>query len=301
MKKLVLGIDGGGTETELILADSEGNILKRKKAGPASLRNTGLEKSCKNVLDGVRDTLPAKEGEVVSTFVGFPAFAEEYKDKKQKLEEILSKEIPGAVKVGSDQLVAFRSGTDSSEGVVVIAGTGGVIRGFKGEMDAKTSGWGYLADEGSAFWTGLEVYRKITKQLDGREEKTPVTEMAFEEFKVDGEDEFNKKIYENPMKTIPRLSIIADYAERKGDKAARRILAEAAEELAFSVKIVVEELGFENEFPLILIGGMFKSRFLEDKFSEEVESFTEKAKIKKPEKGSAFGAVKLAIEHYENQ
>ncbi len=301
MKKLVLGIDGGGTKTELILADSEGNILKKKKAGPASLRNTGIDKSCKNVLAGVENILPVENGKLVSTFIGFPAFAEEYKDKKQELEERLSKKIPGMVEVGSDQLVAFRSGTDSSKGIIVIAGTGGVIRGFKNGADVKMSGWGYLADEGSAFWTGLEVYRKITRQLDERGEKTLMTQMVFEEWNVTNGDGFNKKIYENPMERIPRLSVIADYAERKGDEPARRILSEAAKELAFSVKTVVKKLDFEKEFPLILIGGMFNSRFLSDKFSEKVGDFTKKAKIKKPEKEPVFGAVKLAIENYENR
>ncbi len=297
MKKLVLGIDGGGTNTDIALADLEGNILKEIEAGPASLRNTGVENSCRNISKGL-DSI-SLDG-VTSTFIGLPAFAEEHKDKEEKIREILSEKIPGDIKVGSDQLSAFRSGTDSSEGVILIAGTGGVSRGFKDGKTIKVSGWGYFADEGSAVWAGIEAYRKITRQLDGRMKKSLMTEMIFEKWNLENEDDLNKKIYENPPENLPKISVIVDYAEREGDEIAREILKEGATNSAFSVLKVVEMMDLKKNFPLVIIGGMFNSSFYKKEFSKKIMENV-KANIIKPEKGPVFGAVKLAIENYEKK
>ena len=299
MKKLFLGVDGGGTKTDLVLADKSGEISKKITAGPASLRNNGLDKSCENVLKGFKRLLPI-EGQLVSTFVGFPALGEEYWDQKEYIEEYLKKEIPGKLEVGSDQLVAFKSGTDKNCGLVVIAGTGGVVKGFNGENSQKASGWGYFADEGSAFWVGLEAYRRITKELDGRGEKTLITEMIFEDWNLKDGNELNRKIYSDPMNSIPKLSIMVDYAQREGDKIATQILEKAADEIFEGVEVVSKKLKLD-QFPLILVGGMFKSGFLKKKLDEKVKKEGKKINIIKPEKEPVFGAVKLAISNYEEK
>ena len=298
MNKLVMGIDGGGTKTDIVLADLRGTIIKKVKAGPASLRNTGIEKSCENILKGI-DKLSEVDGEIVSTFVGFPALQEEYSNRKEHIEDCLDKEISGDVKIGSDQLVAFKSGTESDKGIVVIAGTGGVVRGFNGEKSEKVSGWGYLADEGSAFWVGLKAYRKITKQLDGRGEKTLITEIVFKEWDLEDGNELNKRIYKNPIESLPELSIMVDYAQRGGDKIATRILEEAANEIFEGVELVAKKLNL-HQFPLILVGGMFKSGFLEGELSKKIKD-KDKINIIRPENDPVFGAVKLAISNYEEK
>ena len=297
MKKLFLGIDGGGTKTDLVLADREGNPIRRETAGPASLRNNGVKESCKAVLEGFEE-LSTKD--IASTFVGFPALEEEYSDKKNYIKNLLSNKIPGKVAVGSDQLVAFKSGTDSDKGVVVIAGTGGVVRGFNGKESEKVSGWGYFGDEGSAFWTGLKAYRKVTKELDGRGEKTMITEMVFNEWNLEDGDHLNKKIYGDPIKWIPKLSIMVDFAQREGDPVATEILKEAAGEVFAGVRVVSKRMNLED-FPLILVGGMFKSGFLEKEIAQKVKNEDKKIDIIKPEKEPVFGAVKLAISNYEDR
>jgi N-acetylglucosamine kinase-like BadF-type ATPase len=300
MNKLFLGIDGGGTKTTIALADKEGKVIKEIDSGPSNLRNIGVRQSCENILEGIKKILPSGV-EVVSTFIGLPALQEEYKDEKKYIEEKIKEEISGIVEVDSDQLVAFRSGTDSEEGMVVIAGTGGVVRGFANGKTVKVSGWGYFGDEGSAFWTGIKAYREIAKNLDGRGEKSLITEMVFKEWNLSNGDEFNKKIYSEPMKYIPKLAVFVDYGQRKGDRVAQLILEEAAEELFLSVKRTIDLLDLKAEFPLVLVGGMFRSKFLEETLVKRIKKENKKIKIIKPEKEPVFGAVKLAISRYENR
>ncbi len=298
MKKLFLGVDGGGTKTDLVLVDDNKNEVERVVSGPASLRNNGVEESCKSVLSGF-DKLANKD-KIVSTFVGFPAIQEEYSDKEEKIKRRLSQKIFGNLEVGSDQLVAFKSGTESDSGIVVIAGTGGAVRGFNGKDSAKASGWGYFGDEGSAFWVGLEAYRKVTKELDGRGEKTLITEMVFDEWNLKDGNDLNKKIYEDPMKMIPKLSIMVDFAQRKGDKIATQILKEATDEIFKGVEVVSDQLKLKD-FPLVLVGGMFKSGFLQKEIDKKIKKTSKNINIIKPKKDPVFGAAKLAISNYEKK
>ena len=159
-QKYVIGIDGGGTKTVAALSDLSGKILKIGKSGPTSPRNIGIKKTADNVARSIEKVLPKKKAKILSTFIGLPAVEEEFRLKK----EIIKKELlrykkislifSGKVIIGSDQIVAFRSGSDRKDGVLLIAGTGCVAHGWRGNQKVKTSGWGWLADEGSAFWVG---------------------------------------------------------------------------------------------------------------------------------------------------
>jgi N-acetylglucosamine kinase-like BadF-type ATPase len=296
----VIGVDGGGTKTVAALANLDGKILKIVKAGSSHPRNLGLKKAIENLAITIRKVLP-KEGKILSTFIGLPAVAEEYKFKIGKIKRELkkhkeiSKIFKGKLIIDSDQKVAFRAGADG-DGVMLNAGTGCVCHGWKGKKEAHASGWGYLADEGGAFFVGQKVFQAILKNLDGRSSKTNLTRLVFKKMKVKNEEEFLNLIYRKPFEIVPKLSVFCDLASKKGDRIAKEIMIEAAKEAILAAKAVIKKLGFENEFPLVLVGGMFKS----DIFSKEV-----KVKIKKIfpkvnfillKKKPVIGAIKLAIE-----
>ena len=175
-QQFVIGVDGGGTKITAALADLSCQILKISKGGPASPRNLGIRGAIDNVAKTIKE-LSLKERQIASVFVGLPGLEEEFKNKKEEIKkEVLkhkkiSKIFKGKIIIGSDQLVAFKSGTDEEDGVILISGTGCVARGWKGAKEAKASGWGWLADEGSAFWAGQKVYQEIIKSLDGSLQK----------------------------------------------------------------------------------------------------------------------------------
>ncbi|MCX6758288.1 MAG: hypothetical protein NTX14_01105, partial [Candidatus Nealsonbacteria bacterium] len=190
-RKFVIGVDAGATKTLAVLADGEAKVIKEGKGGPASLRDSGIEGACDNVSAAIAKLLVSKKSaNVVSTYIGFPAMAEEYKKRGSEILKQLAKNkkikaiFKGIVNIASDQLVAYRSGTDSKDGIVAIAGTGCVVRGWHGQIEVKVSGWGWLSNEGSAFWIGKKVFLAILKSYDGRGQRTVLTEMIFNEFRL---------------------------------------------------------------------------------------------------------------------
>jgi len=303
----VIGVDGGGTKTSVALANLNGKILKIVKSSPSNLRNVGIKKAIESVGKGIAEILPKnKKIRISSTFIGLPAVEEEFRFKTKEIkkeffkQKKIAKIFKGKIVIGSDQIVAFKSGTDESDGIVLIAGTGCVVHGWKGKKEYKTSGWGWLADEGAAFWIGQKVLQVVLKDLDGRGPKTLLKNFVFRKLKIKKRKAFflNQKIYSPDfIEAVSSLSFICNTAAEKGDKTAKNILAEAGKELALSVKIVVKKLNFsEVKFPLVLIGSVLKSKIVLETVKKEIEKIAPKTEFIIPKQEAVVGAVKLAIE-----
>ena len=303
-KQYIVGVDGGGSKTEAVLANLEGKILARAKTGSAHPRNIGVKGAVENVALAIEKILP-KEGKILSTFLGLPAMEEEFKFKKEiiKKEFLKHKEIypifKGKLIIGSDQLAGFISGNEKKDGIVLIAGSGCAIHGWSGKKEVKVCGWGYLSEMGSAFWVGQKGLQAVFKNLDGRGEKTLITKLVFQKLKIKNKENLIGKIYSNNVQEIIRsFSILVDKAGRKGDKIAKDILTEAGKELILSVNTVIKKLNFQNKkFPLVLIGSMFKSKIILDTVKKEIKKIAPKVEFIRPEVEPVIGAVKLAIEN----
>ncbi len=303
-KEFVIGVDGGGTRTRAVLADLNGKAIKEAEAGPSSPRNLGSREASRNIYEAVSKIMP-EEKNVGKIIIGLAAVSEQPDLKKEVLhflrENGLSEFLLNRTRVISDQLVAFRAGTNSKEGVVLIAGTGAVARGWRGEKEVKVNGWGYLADEGSAYWVGRLALEAIFKDIDGRGKDTKITEVAFDEIGVKSRKILLDEIYNSPPTLfVPRFSVFCDEAASRGDETAVFILQRAGEELALSALTVIRELNFEEEkFPLVLVGGMFKSRIVLQKTKEMIEKNVSRVEFLEPKEEVVKGALRIALESYE--
>ena len=311
-KKYVIGVDGGGTKTTIALADFQAKILSFVETGPSNPRNVGILTAAKNIAEGINKILKEektkknvfkKGAEITSIFAGLPAIGEEYKSKKSIIKKEISKRIPrkisSTIKIGSDQIVAFRAGTDKKEGVVLIAGTGFSVHGWKKGKEVKSSGWGWLADEGSAFWTGQRVLRATLKDIDKRLPKNNLTKLVLRKFKIKEPEELIKEIYQKDfIKKISSLSVLCGKEAEKANKTAVGILEKGAEEAGLSFRAVISGLKFKNKkFPVVLIGSMFESKVFLKKTIFYIKKTAPEAQIILLGQKPVIGAVKLAIEN----
>jgi len=304
----VIGVDGGGTKTVAALANLEGKILKIAKTGPSNLRNVGIEEAVLNISKAILKVIKGiKEKNIFSIFIALAAVEEEFKSEKEKIKrEIfknpkISKALRDDIEIVSDQIAAFRAGTDEKDGLVLIAGTGSVCHGRRGKKEVKTGGWGWANDEGSGFWAGQKGYQAIFKDLDGRGPKTKITKLVFKEWKLKNKEDLMKKIYgKDSIRNISLISKTVDKASQMGDKVARKILEEAGEELSILAISVIKRLNFHNKkFPLVLIGAMFKSKIILNKLKKEIKKLAPRAEFIFPKEEPVIGAIKLAIENLE--
>lgn len=291
----LIGVDGGGTKTTAVLTNEEGEILAKEIGGASNWRNVGIDNSVDVVFNLIEKI--KRDKIIKASLLALSAVNEEEKNQKEYfIKKIKERGLEGEVFLESDQVASFRAGTEEKDGVVVICGTGAVVCGWNKEKTEKASGWGYLADEGSAFFVGIEGYRKIMKQFDKREERGEIQNILEKEWGVKTAEDFNKKVYDDFLKIIPLLSVVIGEAGEAGDETAISILRRSAEEVFLSVKTVTKKLEFKKTFPIVLSGGMFASKTFSSFLSNEITDKIENAEVVFNKKDPVEGAVKLLME-----
>src|SRR5262245_47733202 len=70
MKKYILGVDGGGTKTLALLADSDGTVLTRGLSGPSNYNAVGFEAACSALEDAINAAQKNIQGEIAALCLG---------------------------------------------------------------------------------------------------------------------------------------------------------------------------------------------------------------------------------------
>ena len=171
MKKLI-GIDGGGSQIRVVIADENLNVLGQAQGAAVNPNGVGYGTAQERIVNAIHTALQtanlsAAEIDAVGIGVaGAPAsLAEEW------LTETVRSSCPHAeVVCSSDQEIALVGAHGQPYGLLLLAGTGSLAYGMTQDGDsALVGGWGYLnSDEGSGYWIGNQALSYIFKQADGR-------------------------------------------------------------------------------------------------------------------------------------
>ncbi len=298
--KIYLGIDGGQSHTEAIIADENGVILGRGFGGASNHAEipggrARLENAIKDSVGAALKSanLPAIEAIIfASAHCGMTGGAI-YKD-----------EIIGAILkaenlvVGHDAPTALFGATAGKFGVVVIAGTGSVVFGVNEKDEtAHVGGLGYLfSDEGSGFWLAAQMIRLAIKEQDKLIENSEILQIVLEFFKRAEIREITDDFYNGKISRdeIASLAKRAHEAAAKGNQTIRREILRGVEVLTESVSRVAEKLDFRENFPVAGVGGMFRAQLTNEYFVNSLAEKTPFAEFVKPRFGPAIGALLLA-------
>ena len=261
-----LGIDGGGTKTSFCLTDESLNILSEYqttglyypeigKDGIVEVLNRGIENCLKNFDVNLKN---------IKSYCGLPAYGE-LESLINDLPEIKSRLlIP--MNFCNDVEVCHAGALSFTPGITVIAGTGSIAFGHD-ETGNKTRSGGFgpdmNGDEGSAYYIGMRLLQKFTRQSDYREDRT----LLYEEVKKALNFKRDFDICEYMIETlktnragIAKLSLLAYDIALMGDSACKNIFKEAAYEHYLLAAAIKKQLNFQ-ELPIKVsyAGGVFKS------------------------------------------
>ncbi len=296
---LVIGIDAGGTKTEAILADGQGDVIARARRGGANLAAHGelaVEKTLHDVIDealGDGDLRP----DVICLGIAGVDRAEDYAIIQGIMRRIGAR---ARVLVTNDALIALVAGAGVGPGVVVIAGTGSIAygRNARGEA-ARAGGWGYiLADEGSGYWIGRQALRAVVRAADGRGPSTALRALVLEFFGVTRPEQLVREVYRHYLKPsdIARCASLVEQARAAGDPVAGRIASDAADELSAAVHSVVRQLELAVDFPVVMAGGAFHAvPWLQDALRTRLADVVPAGDVRLLTTDPALGAVRLAL------
>ncbi|MCL4208280.1 hypothetical protein KJZ63_01430 [Patescibacteria group bacterium] len=299
-----LAVDGGGTKTQVLCADENGEIVGEGLSGPTSLTvvNSGAAGfALREAIRQATENLPP--GFVVTRLVmGLAGLdtPEEISRAESSFKQVIADiQVKDFVLI-NDIMIALRAASDKQDAMALIAGTGSNCFGINAEGEsAKAGGLDFLlSDEGSGYSIGAKVLKAAAMSFDGRGAKTRLEQLTNDYFETSSIPEVKHHIY-NPVLTkmqVAGLAKLAFDALEEGDEVAHQIVDRAADDLFVMAKVVIEKLRL-NERPsdCVFSGKVLLSDYLKNKLKEKINQEYPNIQVLIPEDEPVYGALKIAL------
>ena len=177
MAKYYLGVDGGGTNCRVRLADENLNTLAEVRNGRSNLQIDGGEPAFKAISDGTRDVFAAANVDFAETRNTFACFGMAGGRMDSARAEFAARPWPFAgVKVYDDIDIARAGAHGGADGAVIIVGTGSAAMAMVDGQRHQCGGWGVqIGDQRSGAILGRELARYAVEAEDGLVEASPLT------------------------------------------------------------------------------------------------------------------------------
>lgn len=254
MSAFAAGVDGGGTKTTVVCCFEDGRSESRT-FGPFNLNGIG-EDSFRKLLLEIRNYLESL-GECRALCFG--ASGVDNSLMSVLVNEVFS-ESEVTIKLLSDYEIAHSGALDAKEGIIVVSGTGSVCFGKNGRGEsARSGGWGHIiGDRGSGYGLGHDALVAVTDFLDGKGEKTALSDMISKEVGLFDQSTIISYVYQHDKSAVAALAPIVEKACSKGDDTAATIVDDNAGALVRDVAAVAKRLGLESS-KVAFLGGLLEN------------------------------------------
>ena len=177
MTRYYLGVDGGGTNCRVRLADENLKTLAEVKNGRSNLQIDDGEPAFKAISDGTRDVFKAAGLDYAETANTSACFGMAGGRMDSARAAFAARPWPFAgVKVYDDIDIAHAGALDGGEGGVIIVGTGSAAMSIVSGKRHQAGGWGFpIGDQMSGAILGRELMRYSVEAEDGLVEASPLT------------------------------------------------------------------------------------------------------------------------------
>lgn len=257
---LFLAIDAGGTKTRGVLAN-ETRTLARAETGTVKLMRVGAAEASsrlRGLLTQLSMEAKVSLSDVTRTCIGLGGISIDA--VREWAEREISEVVGGDLLLCGDEEIALDAAFKGGEGMLLVAGTGSIVRGRTADGTMYTAGgWGpALGDEGSGYWIGQEALRGGFWAAD-RNIPTALLEEIGAFWKLDSIGEIVEKANERPSPDFAALAPVVVKCAEQGDDLANAVLERAGEELAEQVSLValrMLETGSKGDVGLAYTGSV---------------------------------------------
>lgn len=173
-----LGVDGGGTNCRIRLADADLNTLADANGGRSNLQIEGGEPAFRSIMEGTREVF-SKAGidysETANTFACFGMAGGRMQSARDAFEQ---RPWPFAkTRVYDDIDIARAGALGGEDGGCIIVGTGSAALALVDGERFQCGGWGFhIGDQMSGAILGRELVRYAVEARDELVEASPLTE-----------------------------------------------------------------------------------------------------------------------------
>ncbi|MBJ3784849.1 BadF/BadG/BcrA/BcrD ATPase family protein [Devosia sediminis] len=177
MPRYYLGVDGGGTNCRVRLANEHLETLAEVKNGRSNLQIDGGDPAYKAITDGARDVFEAAGIDFAEAANTYACFGMAGGRMDSARAEFAARPWPFAgVKVYDDIDIAHAGALGGGEGGVVIIGTGSAAMSIVNGTRYQAGGWGFhIGDQMSGAILGRALVRYAVEANDGMVEASPLT------------------------------------------------------------------------------------------------------------------------------
>lgn len=265
--KYIIGVDGGGTKTEAVAYDFQGNIIVTSVKGFANLLNN-REKALNNIIDSIREIIDVlKEDELVDLYLGIAG--SEVGDNAKIIKDTIKNELKTDCVLMNDAEIALKAMLRGNDGILTIAGTGSIAFGVKNNSSVRCGGWGnLLGDEGSGYKIAIDAIKRMIFEEENSLSKSELTRRIMKRLGAKSIGEVVTFVYSSTKDEIASLAEIVSILGEEGNKIAEEILVNEGVDLAKTVINVYRKLKFES-CSIALVGGVIrKAKILRKSFEK---------------------------------
>lgn len=237
--KYLLGLDGGGTKTDMLLCTLDGTVICRSIGGPSSLTGQ-TEKEAYSHIKETADKLllccDLKKDNIVGFYAGISGAG--LQANQDRFRNMFSEILPDvqAFDVGSDAINALSSGIGQGDGIIAIAGTGSSIFARYDGCLHQVGGWGYLlGDEGSGFDLGRRAILSALRMMDGRGKNTSLLNACIDRAGCSMRDFVASTYASESKKVIASFATVLLEEAEKGDVVALGQLRASCADMAEAI------------------------------------------------------------------
>jgi N-acetylglucosamine kinase-like BadF-type ATPase len=300
VSKYVIGIDGGNSKTDVVIASVSGELLARTR-GPGVDSPADDLVRWRRDLSALIDQARSQAGVGVDTRAACAAFFLANVDLPAE-RRIALRELDGVhadlTVVHNDAVAVLRAGSQRPWGVAVVAGAGinavgihpdGRIEGFLALGD-------YTGDYGGGYSLGISGLASAIRACDGRGPATVLTTLIPEHFGLRTPEDVAVAVHDREIEqdNLLVLAPVVFAASQQGDEVARGILRKFGAEVATMATALIRRLGLtDTDVEVVLGGGVLQTgdEFLLDIVTRGVSEVAPAATVHVLGVSPVYGAV----------
>jgi N-acetylglucosamine kinase-like BadF-type ATPase len=290
---LFLGLDAGGTKTELL---SDGTPPIHLQGPGANPRRIGFAESAHVLTDLIHQAL-AQHPDAATVYACAGVSGAGRTEAQAELLAAVQARLDPRVRflLRHDSEVALEGAFEGGSGVIVIAGTGSVVFGrTRAGRTERVGGWGYLlGDEGSGFRLGQRGLQAVVAMIDGGP-ATTLREALAARFELATPQALIQAVYSDHW-PLQQMAPVVLEAAAANDAVARHLVAEETNALVRSVGWLVRRVP-DLEPRLALQGGLSHNAFYQTAFAEALAHKLPDWTLMAPLHTPAEGALRLAMQ-----
>lgn len=300
MKELfVIGMDGGGTATAVMVTGLHGDLIGKFRLGPLNINGQSRE-AAEGTLKELKRELE-KSGLNMSDCKGIciGAAGISNRDTAKLLTRNLKEQgLKGVIRLVGDHETALAGALEEPAGIILIAGTGSICYGIN-ESGARfrAGGYGHIIDDaGSAYAIGRDILKSVVRAADGRQRETLLKEKTFQFLKIDSVEDLITWLYQpgRSKKEIAALAPLLEEGVRERDQASMEILEQCGEELSELAGAVLTH--FNSPVSLVVSGSvLMKNNDIYRLFCEKAKKRFPFLEIMKMRGEAAQGAIRIIL------